>query len=426
MKHRLHMRRDDRIVDILAIVSIATYLSLEYSLELPLPDTVVFVFPLAYAMIRAKDEWYVCVFWACILSLIFLTTVPIVFNMFTAFPDVEYNMLLEETTIRVIVVIVTNIILFICIRLTTVLRKEYSKDYWSVLLAFLFVVFALLVTEEAIYALQNSESMDKASTGIFICAYAGILVGLFLTIILFHIMSRSMENENKYRMEVENIEKTKKYTNELEMMYKRLTEAKHDLKHHYQIIDNMVMQGNNEQAKNYLQHIQSEIEQGQYRWTGSCAVDALILAKSMVMKRNGIDFHFDPYPLKSLPIPEADFCAMLGNILDNAIEGVCRLDYLELDIERKIQLSISRSKDMLYLYAMNPCDDKKITKNSNGFISAKESVTKTEHGLGIRSIQRIVREHDGRCEFFNNDKIFTVKIVFPYAVGGEEHDRVDQ
>ena len=214
-------------------------------------------------------------------------------------------------------------------------------------------------------------------------------------------------------MEVASIEKTKRYANELEMLYTRLVEMKHDLRHHYQLIENMVIHDEKDEADAYVRKAQDELEQAQYRWTGSYAIDALILAKSMAMKQHHIEFRFDPYPLSSVPIPETDFCTILGNILDNAIEGICRADSLGEE-RRIIQLSISRSKDMLYLYCTNPCDSNTIFENSDGWISSKPNRKKTSYGVGIRSIQHIVEKADGRSEFKVGNNVFSVKIVLPY------------
>lgn len=48
-----------------------------------------------------------------------------------------------------------------------------------------------------------------------------------------------------------------------------------------------------------------------------------------------------------------------------------------------------------------------------------------ETGVGIRSISRIAKEADGRCDFQVNDGLFTVKVVLPYSEKVDADDRVD-
>lgn len=412
MKNRLHLKAKHKIQEIVCIAGIAIWLSVDYFTETSMPDIVVFLFPLFFAFIAAEDSWYINVFWSSVLSVLFLTIVSLIFNVLSTFTDISYEMLLEETNYRIVALLVSNGFLALVIWLTGFLRKDYSKSYWPALAAFLGTIVSFLITEETVYSLQISTEDRGINCSSFIWIYSGILLGVVLTVVLFHLMSRSTENENRYRMEIENIEKTKKYTKELEMMYTKLTEIKHDIKHHYETVENMVLQGQYEDAKMYTKDIQMKLEQTQYRWTGSLAIDALILAKSMSMQKKKIDFHFDPYPLIQLPISESDFCTVLGNILDNAIEGILRI---EVDInERSIQLSISRSKDMLYLYCTNPCSPEYTVKTQDGWISSKRDIRKSECGVGIRSIQRIVENAEGRMELYVSNAIFTIKVVLPY------------
>ena len=418
MRHRLHLKDNCLIQVICSIAAITVFLSLYFFSSPPFPDTLVFIFPLIFALTASKDPWYVCMFWSCILAVIFLTTVSIIFNIFAVFPDITFAALMGKTKVHLLVLASTNGTLALLIWVTKFLRKNYTMNYWPSLVVFLFSVVALFLTEETIYSLQQSSPDITGTYMLYVQAYVGVLLGIFFIVILFHNMSKSMENENRYKMEVASIEKTKQYTNELEMLYTRLIEMKHDLKHHYQLIENLVIQGKTDEADTYVRQAQEELEQAQYRWTGSSAIDALILAKSMVMRRHHIEFRFDPYPLSILPIPEPDFCTILGNIIDNAIEGICRTNNIKVE-KRVIQLSISRSKDMLYLYCTNPCDSKLVFEDSGGWISSKPDRKKTNYGIGIRSIQHMVKDADGRSEFKVNNCLFSVKIVLPYRDGDD-------
>ena len=49
-----------------------------------------------------------------------------------------------------------------------------------------------------------------------------------------------------------------------------------------------------------------------------------------------------------------DFCTIVGNLLDNAIEGVGRIK--PAPASPSIRLAFSRSWDMFYIYCENPCD----------------------------------------------------------------------
>lgn len=419
MKHRLHLKDKHLIQEICCITGITIFLSLYYFCTPSFPDTFVFLFPLVFALTSSKDPWYVSMFWGCILAVLFLTTVSIIFNIFVVFPNISFALLMGQTKMRLLVLFVTNGTLFLLIWTTKFLRKKYTMNYWPSLIVFMFSVIVLFLIEETVYSLQESSPDISGNYMLYVQAYIGVLMGVFFIVILFHNMSRSMENENRYKMEIATIEKTRRYTADLEMLYTRLIEMKHDLKHHYQLIENLVSQGKKDEADIYVRQSQEELEQSQYRWTGSYAIDALIFAKYMGMRQNHIRYKFDPYPLSCIPIPETDFCTILGNILDNAIEGICRAGNIKEE-ERIIQLSISRSKDMLYLYCTNPCDEDSINVNPNGWISSKPVRKQAEYGVGIRSVQHIVEGADGRCDFSVDNNVFSVRVVLPYQNGVDD------
>lgn len=147
--------------------------------------------------------------------------------------------------------------------------------------------------------------------------------------------------------------------------------------------------------------------------TGSTAVDALLMAKSLTMKRNQLLFLYTPYPLNELPVREPDFCTIVGNLLDNAIEGCLRIP--EPDGPLTIHLTFSRSWDMFYIYCTNPCNTATIQMKSGRWISSKEREGQAGiHAIGIRSIEHIVKAAEGRCAFTIKDDIFSAKVVIPY------------
>jgi len=150
-------------------------------------------------------------------------------------------------------------------------------------------------------------------------------VCLTLIILLYHLMAQSTEKANRFQSEMKSLAQQQKFQQELSRLYTDICHPRHDMKQHYQLLEEMVAAGGNEQAAAYLKECRSALEHDTMLWTGITAVDALTLSKTLSMKQNGILFHYAAYPLAKTPIPESSFCSILGNLLDNAIEGVLRL-----------------------------------------------------------------------------------------------------
>ena len=158
---------------------------------------------------------------------------------------------------------------------------------------------------------------------------------------------------------------------------------------------------------------EKEISEDKMIITGSIAVDALLTAKLLACKQNDIEFRFVQCPLGNLPISEIDFCAIVGNLLDNAIEGVCRI--ADMQNQKWICLSFNRVWDTFSIHCENNMAIQTVKRHSGGFLTAKES-DKVNHGFGIRNIELIVETANGFCTFEAADNVFTANVTLPYPI----------
>lgn len=414
MESRLHVSCKHKLQDVLCIMTIALYSSLSFILTVPLPDVVIFFIPLIYAWIIADDPWYVSIFWTIVLALMFLSIISLMIHIFSSIPGSSYEKLMATTGFRIIFVLVTNATLTLAVYLTSKMKKDYSTPYWSVFLLFLLTNIALFVVEESLYALQiNTVDRMAPEKLSYLGAYLGLCACIILVVYLFNMMFQSMERENRYKVEANAIKHAQQYQVELEQMYATLVAEKHDMKHHIQVLEEMVRAGNSEKAKAYLSSYQESLNSDGIFMTGSTGVDALLMAKSLTMKRNHLLFHYTPYPLNDLPVIEPDFCTIVGNLLDNAIEGCLRIP--ESQEQLTIDLTFSRSWDMFYIYCTNPCNTATIQMESGRWVSSKDREGLAGvHAIGIRSIEHIAKASEGRCAFTIKDGVFSAKVVIPY------------
>ena len=123
----------------------------------------------------------------------------------------------------------------------------------------------------------------------------------------------------------------------------------------------------------------------------------------------GIEWYF-------VPISEVDFCAVVGNLLDNAIEGACRI--ADTHSQRWIHLGFFRIWDTFTIRCENSMAPKTVKRHKEGFFTAKESETGC-HGFGIRNIELIAKAADGFCSFETVENTFIANITLPYPIREE-------
>ncbi len=98
---------------------------------------------------------------------------------------------------------------------------------------------------------------------------------------------------------------------------------------------------------------------------------------------------------------EMELCRILGNGLDNAIEGCERLG----DERKHILLSISEDKDNLLISISNTSD----MVDTENLSSTKKK--KGMHGIGVNSIKSSVERLKGVAKFSYKDGVFKLNIV---------------
>lgn len=417
LRSRLHSKKHYKKTAIICVSLTASCMSMPLMIpSLYIPDILYFLIPYIFCLLAMKDRWFVTTFWTAVLILIFFLTITLSINIFTTLLDISYEEMMQSSMQRILFVLTTNAALSTVLFCVSRFRKEHSPLYWPVLMLFLFTIVSIFIVEESIYYLQK-EVFDlhiQFKLSSLTWAYSSLLLCLIFVILLFHIMSQSIEREHRYQAEAAVTAQTQQYQEELSRLYQNLCHAKHDMKQHYEILHEMVNQGGNEQAATYLEQCKKVLEQDDVFWTGSTAVDALLLSKMLTMKKNGIRFHYSPYPLQSLPVEVSVFCTILGNLLDNAIEGTLRLT--KGDEPPCIQLTFSQSWDMFYIFCSNPCDESTISKTNGTWISSKsrEGITGF-HAIGIHSIERLTNDAEGHCSFNVLNGYFHAKIVLPYS-----------
>ena len=115
MKHRLHMKCRFTVQEISCLIGITAFLSMYYFVDVGIPDTLVFLIPLLFGLISAKDPWYVCAFWASVLALMFITCISVTYHLLLSIPGITYQILIGETPERLALVMISNVVVIILI-----------------------------------------------------------------------------------------------------------------------------------------------------------------------------------------------------------------------------------------------------------------------------------------------------------------------
>ena len=109
---------------------------------------------------------------------------------------------------------------------------------------------------------------------------------------------------------------------------------------------------------------------------------------------------------EELKISDVHLCAIVGNLLDNAIEACEKIT--EGASPRFIRIYIGLFKSQLYISVANSTCEK-YRRRLSELVTAKLG----EHGFGLRRIDKIAEKYDGYVNRKNEPGIFATEVMIP-------------
>ena len=235
-----------------------------------------------------------------------------------------------------------------------------------------------------------------------------ILVSSCLTILLFANIYTISIYSNMERINSDNLsmklallkdESDAEYYKMLQEQYDRQRILVHDVKNHMQIVEHLAAEGRNDEIQKYIS--EWGFDKGFQRQTRYCDNGILNIIVSKFAKdceENGINFYCDIRDQSVSFIDDVDISALFGNLLSNAYEAAKESEekVIELNIELK------PTQKMTVIKVMNSCKEKP-EKTGDGFLISRKK-DKDKHGLGQKSIARIVEKYKGQADNYYDDE----------------------
>lgn len=115
-----------------------------------------------------------------------------------------------------------------------------------------------------------------------------------------------------------------KHFEEVQSIYDKMRGWRHDYHNHIQAL--LALVGDDERTRDYLWKLNKDLtEVDTVVKTGNVTVDAILNSKLTLIKSKDIPVDAVAKVPDDLKISEIDLCAIIGNLLDNAIEAVLPL-----------------------------------------------------------------------------------------------------
>ena len=278
-------------------------------------------------------------------------------------------------------------------------RTQSLQGRWL----FLSLLFPITSTATLLLIFNNFKNEADISIGIvFFCAVLAIanIAILYAIGLVQDSTERLKENallSQQMEIQTDNIVA-------LEKSYRAQRKETHEFKNQLQAISDLLTLGEIDEAKKYIQTIQ-----GQQTTRIFCVnshhpiIDAVLNHKYQTAKEYGIDVQVQVNDLSAISIETNQLVVLLSNLLDNAIEGCCRVAG-----ERALYCSMVAS-DVLQLSVRNTSLPVKIWNNT--IATSKKS--KINHGYGLSQVHSILNQLRAEYAFDYQDGWFTFVAEIP-------------
>lgn len=273
-----------------------------------------------------------------------------------------------------------------------------EKDSESVKIPAAFYIFPCTVLVCAVSFWQVCVNQTLTQKNQIRLGVAGIFI-LISTIAVFFSFKSSAEKERKLILlekEKLKIDTDVSYYNILERQNTALREFAHDAKHHINAINAL---NTNPEVEAQLSKILSSLTvYDKVCHSGNRTLDVIIDRYAAECKMENISFEFDIKNNNLSSVDGYDLVAILGNLLDNAVEAAKKSD------EKFITLETDFRNGYSVIIARNSCPENiKLTVNELPKTTKKN---KQLHGFGLKSVLNTVKKYNGDIDFDCENKVF--------------------
>ncbi|MBC2575965.1 sensor histidine kinase [Peptostreptococcus canis] len=250
----------------------------------------------------------------------------------------------------------------------------------------------------------------NAYIGRFFKIYTLVLFSSFCVILLLYIMfylyvKNLVENKNLQEKTAYFDIQTEQFR-QLQRYLQETSRLRHDFRHNIITISNLAKKNKFDDLKNYIYKYSKNIETPFLHYTSSFALNSILSHYKTLFYEYGIFTDFFVKLNNNIPIDDIDFCVLLGNLLENAMNALRNVH----EDNKKITLKIGQTSENIIAIQINNTHTNKIIVKNNIFMST----THDGMGQGLKSVRIIVEKYNGNMDINYDSKEFEVKILLKF------------
>ena len=299
-----------------------------------------------------------------------------------------------------------KIVFWICIRILCLLCKGkvegvQKKGYG---------IFLIIIANVNIWVLVGNLTLSIHAEGDLVKIWSGIITFMLLLVDmialkLYLIYQEKVEEKSMKQLYAEQVRMYDEELHEKQKTIDGVRRTRHDIKNHMIYLQELLAENPDEAKKFLKEYLGENIDnKSELSKSGNLAVDALINYKNIIAREKGITIHLESRIPAELPYESTDLSIILGNLLDNAMEATEKLEN-----EKDIFVSLLYQKEKMLIKVQNPYTGDLKKDRAGNYISEKKD--RENHGIGLKSVRKVVEKYEGVMEIHTEDQTFEVYVI---------------
>lgn len=236
----------------------------------------------------------------------------------------------------------------------------------------------------------------------FLISFA-LLFLLLLFYMLFYLMASSLNRNDRLRRENQFLSMQQARYDNLRATIEQTRHARHDMRHHFHILQSLAAQAKWDSLTTYLDEAQGSIPDMDLGLCQNTVVDSVAGYFAALYREHGIPLTFELDLPFELPVSETDLCSVLSNLLENAMEASLQT----APERRQVKTSARLHSEHMVLLSVENTYDGKIREQDGIFLSSK----RPGEGIGLQAVRHTAEKNGGYCRFHYGDGVFCVNVI---------------
>ena len=349
-----------------------------------------------------KTKFKSCIFNAILLTALMIATEFLVEFIFFYILSYNYTKIASDETQMLTVGLFSKLLYFIIIYLIARVSSkddlQNSSDLWLSVLPISTIAFMCAYA----YLSSNYEISNDLK---IILTIISILI-LFSNVVVYYIHEQTLKTNKKYTELLLIQQRENNAINYYELLKQQNENSQiliHDIKKHLNSIE-MLKGESKTDIQKYLDSVVDDFEvEKSINYCNNTLLNLITYRYSNLCESYGITFDVNIQNAQIDFISEPDITALFDNLLENAIEAA------EKSSERFIGFNIDlRNMNFLVISILNSCYKAPELKNNHIDTSKND---KKLHGIGMKSIKRVIKKYDGNLNMSYDEKTKLFSII---------------